>query len=185
MKNPRRDGGLSEDNLTTKDLTMATITHGPAQINTEYGDSIEVSQTVAYIRPEKTPHPYRKFITMNAIATREILDCERLTDKEVRVFMRLVADMGVNNAMEINQSKFAEHVKISRVTINKMLKKFVEMDLISKRRDGQHIYWTINPAYAWHGQRQELTKVMKDKRAETLAKARRNNIRLVEDDVPY
>lgn len=151
-------------------FNMSTIQHGPSIIKTVDGEEYSVEKTVAYIAPIKTLHPYRRFFTMNTNAVKEILDADTLTDKEKLLFVRLSTIMGVGNAMHINQTKMAEEINIPRETLNRMLKKLVAANLLSKEKDGQLITWTINPEYVWNGQRKILNRVMQEKRAESLRK---------------
>lgn len=114
---------------------------------------------------------------MNTNAVKEILDADTLTDKEKLLFMRLSTIMGVGNAMHINQTKMAEEINIPRESLNRMLKKLVSVNLLTKEKDGQVITWTINPEYVWNGQRKILNRVMQQKRAEKM----RNKFTVIEN----
>jgi biotin operon repressor len=95
----------------------------------------------------------REFVTMFTDALIDTAKAADFKGSDLRVLMYLMGTLGIGNRWQVfNQAEIAEEIGISRVHVNRAIKKLVERGVLVKGdRVGRGFAYSLNPMYGWKG----------------------------------
>ena len=122
----------------------------PATIDLDTG---EITNGIFIYCPKKQHSSFSKggFVVMSQERTEALADSD-LDGTTLRVLLKLIGILDMDNLIAINQSEIATQMKLQRSHFSRSIKKLLaEEILIEGAKLGQHKSYRLNSYYGWKG----------------------------------